>query len=361
MPPKVVHPSKGDTLCSRISSISRIRTKKGLNLKKRWLNAFVTSTESNRFNKFNKLQRTDETSTGERNLRKSVIEGDKNHDEEPLPEPFYLDRLENVNKSLKETFSDEQVDLKESDFNSDDEKSNNALCNDGGSNDDMFDNWMPNDSEDKKTLLAEKEYIDPGWKLEYDIKLVLDQVEEEDEKKKLDDTLAAKETNLGNNFNNTETTAYKSDVQTIIGEIPLNKYNISGTELGVIQKNLTTYYNKKKKTHRYIFQCSVCQDKFKTNRVLIRHKERFGSHGCIKPFQCKDCAKSYKTPEQLISHSDYCPGKKYECIVCHKNYPNAYQLKYHQMLHASVTRFPCTVCKKRVQKTIRPKISRENS
>ena len=350
MPSTFVYASKGDTLCSRISSISRIRTKKGLNLKKRWLAKFVTSTEGNRFIKpINKLQRTYETSTEEGYVRKSVVEDveeDTKHDEEPLPQTVDLNSLDHENKSLKGAFCDKPEGLKESDFNSDDEIFNNALSDESDSNDDMFDNWMPNDSEENETLLVEEDYNDPGLRLDNERKLVEVEDEVEHEKKKLDNTLTATEEKLGDDVNLIETTDSKSDVQTIIGEIPMNQSNISATELGVIKNKLTTNYTKKKNTHDYVFKCNVCKDKFKTNRVLIRHKERFGSSGCIKPFQCKDCDKSYKTPEQLISHSDYCSGKNYECIVCHKNYPNSYQLKYHQMLHASVTRFPCTVCGK---------------
>ena len=163
--------------------------------------------------------------------------------------------------------------------------------------DDMFDNWMPNDLKENSRATKDD----------------------------LDDT--------------TQCEVEDGEVEVEDGEISENPFKIK-------KLSQPENYSKRKDTNHYRFQCNICREKFKTKRVLTRHNDRFGASGCMKQFQCRDCDKSYKIPEQLISHNNYCSGKNYECIICHKFYPDTSQLKYHQMLHSSVDRFPCTECGK---------------
>ena len=310
MPSKVFNPSLGDKLFSRISE-SNTDFHKGHKLKRRWLDAFVRSAEGNRFisEEINTLQQKENSS--EKDCKVSGyevkdVEEDIEHDEEPLTEPFVCDDVET------------QAD------------------------DDMFDDWMPNNGlmrnylEENESLATNDDLNDPTLQLEYDVKIkVMENTEIANHKKQPGKDVAFIETKFS-------------------CEIPENPFQIihsvaltqKTAATGLLNLKKTGNRIKRKDTNHYMFQCNICQDKFKTKRVQTRHNDRFGASGCIKPFQCRDCDKSYKTPEQLISHNNYCSGKNYECIICHKFYPNASQLRYHQMLHASVNRFPCTECGK---------------
>ena len=79
----------------------------------------------------------------------------------------------------------------------------------------MFDDWMPNDHEENKSVVAKEDHNDIGVKLEYDIKIeVLEEVEVEDNKKKFYDTMVVTEKQYSKDVNLTKTTPSKSDFQT---------------------------------------------------------------------------------------------------------------------------------------------------
>ena len=317
MPSEVSRLSEGDNCIPQ----SNTEFHRGHKLKRRWMDAFVTSSEQNCFKpeQTNKMLGEEDYLVRESNLEDDEIENVEEDDED-------------VEEPLTEPFEQEDVEVK--------------------ADDDMFDDWMPNDLKENESLVPK---YHPNETNDYDIKIENIEKKVEADKKK-------------SYINFTESTASKTDVQTVgeigeiseireTGEIFENPINVMHS-VGLIQnttatespidnkKSRTRNYIKQKNTNHYIFQCNICQEKFKRKRYLTRHNERFGPKGCMKPFQCKDCDKSFKTPDQLIRHNNYCDGKKYECIICYKFYPNTSQLKYHQMLHASVDPFPCTECGK---------------
>ena len=88
-------------------------------------------------------------------------------------------------------------------------------------------------------------------------------------------------------------------------------------------------------------QCDDCGGRFKTKRILTRHKER---KNCDQPFQCTGCSKTFKLEAQLKNHRKYCSGTTHECEECGKVLKNFTQLKWHLELHANANAFGCNFC-----------------
>ena len=109
-------PSEVSTLSAGENVISQSNTElqKGLKLKRRWMDAFVTSLEENSFisEQINKMWRKENSSSVESKVSEYEVkemEADEEHDEKPMTDPFDNDDVE------------------------------------AEPDDDMFDNWMPND------------------------------------------------------------------------------------------------------------------------------------------------------------------------------------------------------------------------
>ena len=88
-------------------------------------------------------------------------------------------------------------------------------------------------------------------------------------------------------------------------------------------------------------QCGECGGRFKTKRILTRHKAR---KNCEQPFQCKGCSKSFKLEAMLKNHKKYCAGTTHECEDCGKVLKTYTQLRWHLELHADANAFGCDFC-----------------
>lgn len=92
------------------------------------------------------------------------------------------------------------------------------------------------------------------------------------------------------------------------------------------------------------FECENCLEKFSLAKELKKHKN---SHICEQPFNCQICGKTFKSFYYLKDHISTHSGKKpFQCSSCDKGFNRPSHLKQHQHIHTGEKLFQCTNCDK---------------
>ncbi|CAH0546320.1 unnamed protein product [Brassicogethes aeneus] len=99
------------------------------------------------------------------------------------------------------------------------------------------------------------------------------------------------------------------------------------------------------KTHEEIYNCKVCEEKFKTAYSYATHVI---IHSDDKTFKCPSCTYTTLKRTGLLIHINYVHLKKflYVCIKCGKGFNDAVLFKEHDNEHLGLRPFICIVCNK---------------
>lgn len=93
-----------------------------------------------------------------------------------------------------------------------------------------------------------------------------------------------------------------------------------------------------------LFECDLCDKKYGSSTLLIRHIE---SHIDKKPYKCEFCGKGFNERHNLKIHKRIHSGEAhYKCSTCGAAFKTRYFLKVHRAAHAGEKPFECDECGK---------------
>lgn len=91
------------------------------------------------------------------------------------------------------------------------------------------------------------------------------------------------------------------------------------------------------------FICDECGRGFTSALNLKNHKTL---HTGDRPFQCPECDKCFPTESTLKVHMQFHGEKAYFCEQCGRSFHRVYELKLHEITHASQKPYSCEFCSK---------------
>lgn len=99
------------------------------------------------------------------------------------------------------------------------------------------------------------------------------------------------------------------------------------------------------KTHFVQYTCSVCQQKFKHQNNLSRHRQK---HTERRTFECDLCKKTFSRKSGLKVHIEkHIEDKHFECTICNKTFLYKSTLNMHMNIHKEKSSHECQLCNNR--------------
>ncbi|KAK3593925.1 hypothetical protein CHS0354_011529 [Potamilus streckersoni] len=91
-----------------------------------------------------------------------------------------------------------------------------------------------------------------------------------------------------------------------------------------------------------LFECSICNARFKRRRYLVRHQI---VHTGLKPYGCGTCGARFSNNRNMSRHMRTHTGEKpYKCDLCDARFSQKSNLKCHSLIHSGLKPYLCDKC-----------------
>ncbi|KAL3841555.1 hypothetical protein ACJMK2_019679 [Sinanodonta woodiana] len=91
-----------------------------------------------------------------------------------------------------------------------------------------------------------------------------------------------------------------------------------------------------------LFECSICNARFKRRRYLVRHQI---VHTGLKPYGCGTCGARFSNNRNMSRHMRTHTGEKpYKCDLCDARFSQKSNLKCHSLIHSGIKPYLCDKC-----------------
>lgn len=89
------------------------------------------------------------------------------------------------------------------------------------------------------------------------------------------------------------------------------------------------------------FTCYICDKKFTTNDILVKHVT---AHKDVWSFKCDSCPRTFKSKDTLRIHKKKHLGKNFLCEECGKRFTLKSQLAFHYCTRDRFRPYKCIIC-----------------
>ncbi|XP_060922889.1 zinc finger protein 878-like [Limanda limanda] len=94
-------------------------------------------------------------------------------------------------------------------------------------------------------------------------------------------------------------------------------------------------------------RCTVCEQAFSSQTLLLRHLQTHAVEGATPRYSCRFCELSFSGVTELRIHQRSHTFRSYRCDQCSKTYSSLAGLQSHRASHGAESRFLCPQCGKR--------------